>query len=588
MDIENQANIEIMLNVVNKIRKKLGIQSVQQLEILLAVMMHEEQQQDQIEKSLGLSPAQLSMNLPWMKTNGLVADHTGPDKSRMVDLTPKTKQFRDRLLKKLAAGFQFSAQDNNKKSRRNKKLPVGLVWRGNFIYVRTMVKGKRIKLSTKTDNLKEAKAILKEVRAEAKQQFKEKNTEASVPNPTAQSQKVPEKNKKGTSRNQKLPQGLVWRDGTLHTNFLFKGKRIKKNTGTDIIEVAKEFLRRVKMDIQRGNDNTRNQKQPFKISPSDKKIINTVYKAVWADKVDGVNCKRRVEIVLERLGCSLAEVDSMSIDKLIGEMKSKKKSNSTINNYMNSLFVVLRKAQDYGMIEQIPRKPKSLNKPNNTRVFSAEEIHALLEYFRDISGDLASPDLTPAQKEHLQATHCNHHTAINLYTRDAMRDLILVLLDTGMRLGEALKMEYGRHIDLKEGVINLSASITKTARPRVVKMTDRVLEILERRSKIPKNKNRAFNISRDRAIQTIQVYRKKMGIKDREFKLHALRHTFASRQIRKGVDLYTLSKLLGHSSVSTTQIYAHLVQKDLDDAMRVLENDAYSKVMGSLYKGKNC
>jgi DNA-binding MarR family transcriptional regulator len=143
MDIENQANIEIMLDVVNKIRKKLGIQSVQQLEILLAVMMHEEQQQDQIEKSLSLSPAQLSMNLPWMKTNGLVADHTGPDKSRMVDLTPKTKQFRDRLLKKLAAGFQFSSHGDNKKSRRNKKLPLGLVWRGNFIYVRTMVKGKQ-------------------------------------------------------------------------------------------------------------------------------------------------------------------------------------------------------------------------------------------------------------------------------------------------------------------------------------------------------------------------------------------------------------------------------------------------------------
>jgi integrase/DNA-binding MarR family transcriptional regulator len=577
MDIETQANIEIMLNVVNKIRKKLGIQSVQQLEILLAVMMHEEQQQNQIEKSLGLSPAQLSMNLPWMKTNGLVADHTGPDKSRMIDLTPKTKQFRDRLLKTLAAGFQFSAQGNNKKTGKKKKLPMGLRWRGDIIQARFMVKGKCIQVSTKTDNIKEAKAILRELRAEERRKLREREA-VDVQNQTAKSHKVLEENNKGTSRNQKLPHGLVWRGGTLHTNFLFKGKRIKKNTGTDNIKEAKEFLRRTKMDIQRENDKTRSQKQSFKISPSDKKIINTVYKVLWADKVDGVNCKRRVEIALEQMGCSLVEVDSMSIDKFIGEMKSQKKSNSTINNYMNCLFIVLRKAQDYGMMEQIPRKPKSLNKPNNTRVFAPEEIHALLEYFRDISGDLENPDLTPAQKEHLQATHCNHHTAINLYTRDAMRDLIIVLLDTGMRLGETLKMEYGRHIDLKEAVINLSASITKTARPRVVKMTDRVLEILKRRSKIPKNKNRAFNISRDRAIQTIQVYRKKMGIKDREFKLHALRHTFASRQIRKGVDLYTLSKLLGHASVSTTQMYAHLVQQNLDDAMAVLHGDSYSKL----------
>ena len=109
MDIENQTNIEIILNVVNKIRKKLGIQSVQQLEILLAAMMHEEQQQNQIESRLGLSPAQLSMNLPWMKTNGLVADPTGPDKSKMVDLTPKTKQFRE-YQKKVNSFFPYIFQ----------------------------------------------------------------------------------------------------------------------------------------------------------------------------------------------------------------------------------------------------------------------------------------------------------------------------------------------------------------------------------------------------------------------------------------------------------------------------------------------
>ncbi|MGB2579553.1 integrase [Elusimicrobium simillimum] len=51
---------------------------------------------------------------------------------------------------------------------------------------------------------------------------------------------------------------------------------------------------------------------------------------------------------------------------------------------------------------------------------------------------------------------------------------------------------------------------------------------------------------------------------------HKLRHTFASHLVQNGVDLYSVSKLLGHTSIKTTEIYAHLNPRTLQDAIKKL------------------
>jgi len=62
---------------------------------------------------------------------------------------------------------------------------------------------------------------------------------------------------------------------------------------------------------------------------------------------------------------------------------------------------------------------------------------------------------------------------------------------------------------------------------------------------------------------------KKVGIK---ITPHCLRHTFASYLINNGMDIYHLAKLLGHSSVSTTQIYAQLKMENLKEKIQVINN----------------
>jgi len=61
------------------------------------------------------------------------------------------------------------------------------------------------------------------------------------------------------------------------------------------------------------------------------------------------------------------------------------------------------------------------------------------------------------------------------------------------------------------------------------------------------------------------------GIED--FTYHGLRHTFATRLAQSGVDLYKISKLLGHKDIKTTQRYAHHCPESLRDGVEVLEVD---------------
>ena len=62
---------------------------------------------------------------------------------------------------------------------------------------------------------------------------------------------------------------------------------------------------------------------------------------------------------------------------------------------------------------------------------------------------------------------------------------------------------------------------------------------------------------------------RRAGIKDR-VRIHDIRHTFASHLAQHGTDLYRISRLLGHSSIRTTEMYAHLVKSDLVASISVL------------------
>lgn len=71
--------------------------------------------------------------------------------------------------------------------------------------------------------------------------------------------------------------------------------------------------------------------------------------------------------------------------------------------------------------------------------------------------------------------------------------------------------------------------------------------------------------------KNLKILAAKAGI-DKPMTSHTARHTFATRALKKGIGIEFVSKLMGHANIKTTQVYAKIVNKDLDRAMEVFNN----------------
>lgn len=139
-----------------------------------------------------------------------------------------------------------------------------------------------------------------------------------------------------------------------------------------------------------------------------------------------------------------------------------------------------------------------------------------------------------------------------------LRDIILFDLHTGLRQGELLPLQWDR-VNLFRRTIIIQES--KSGKPRTLPLNQIAFDILEARSKIRNIRNdlvfvsnAGFKIDRHNLRRAFNIAIKKAGIHD--FHFHDLRHTFATRLAQRGIDIYKISKLLGHHSIEMTQRYA--------------------------------
>jgi integrase len=145
---------------------------------------------------------------------------------------------------------------------------------------------------------------------------------------------------------------------------------------------------------------------------------------------------------------------------------------------------------------------------------------------------------------------------------DHLMPLVLVALHTGLRRGDLFSLEWS-HINLERGQITkvINKTRRKTIKPVVLPLrNDAVAVLRDWRAQTSGNGLVFPSPVTGRQLDSVKTaWRNLMAAADiQDFRFHDLRHTFASWLVMQGASLFTVQKLMTHSTAEMTQVYAHL------------------------------
>ena len=188
---------------------------------------------------------------------------------------------------------------------------------------------------------------------------------------------------------------------------------------------------------------------------------------------------------------------------------------------------------------------------------------------------ISSPKLSKSLPDVLTIDEVDRLLSFELKTDYDFRDkcILEMLYSTGLRISElvSLKLE---NINLDESLIKVMG---KGSKERIVPFNETTREYLNKyikeiRPKMLKQtqtdylylNNHGKNLSRQAIFKMIKKRTINAGIK-KEISPHTLRHSFATHLLAGGADIRFIQELLGHESISTTEIYTHIAQENLKE-----------------------
>ena len=327
----------------------------------------------------------------------------------------------------------------------------------------------------------------------------------------------------------------IWRTYIRHD-----GKRIQKSLKTSNKKLAKAIEAKVKTEIVEGTyfEKLIGRKKTFK-------GLMDKFLKVHAPKVSD-SMQKSYRTSLRHLNSFFGKSNLLSVlPRNISKYKMLRKEEGAAPATINRELAMLSKAFSLAVKEwewlkdnPVSKVPREKEDNERDRWLTVEEEVSLLE---------CSPDW--------------------------LRDIILFNLQTGLRQDELLSLTWDRVSGVREEIL---IDDTKNGKSRTIPLNKTALGILKSKAKVVSIKNQiVFHSKAGTKINKHNLRRAfvnamgRAGIED--FTFHGLRHTFATRLAQSKIDLYRISKLLGHKDISTTQRYAHHCSDSLRDGVEILE-----------------
>ena len=217
-------------------------------------------------------------------------------------------------------------------------------------------------------------------------------------------------------------------------------------------------------------------------------------------------------------------------------------SNNSVVSYYGTLRTAINRAYKEGIITVNPTKEfdfasKVRQEPSRREYLTIDELKTLIN------------------------TECRH---------EIVKRAFLFSCLCGLRVSDIRKL---RWCDLQRsgGRVRIEITMQKTKEPLYLPISDEALKWLPERGEA-NGSDFIFPLTHEGTVNdTLQHWAKVAGI-TKHISFHVSRHTHATMMLTLGADLYTVSKLLGHKNIATTQIYAKIVDKKKEEAIGLIPN----------------
>lgn len=259
------------------------------------------------------------------------------------------------------------------------------------------------------------------------------------------------------------------------------------------------------------------------------------------------------------------------IKKLETELKISKNSEYTLRNYLlanSSLLDFSKKSPDQMTMDDV----KNFMAENLTEKSSSSIILFLAAikyaYSNILNKDLTAEIKRPKKEKKLPIVLSKEEVKKLLFSLNNKKSRLMISLiyACGFRVSELVNLKIN-DLDFNEKIGH--ARQAKGKKDRIFNIPDFLLLRLQEQAEIQKQLNQEFLFSgpkgklSSRNIQKIVRNASKKADINKQVHPHTLRHSFATHLLEGGTDIRFIQKLLGHSSLSTTELYTHVSTEQL-------------------------